>query len=206
MPPVPVDGATGTVAEFVVAAGENAPVRAHLVPRSTPRLPIEPEVRSGARPRGGTQLVVAVDLRGALARAGYRSLVTLKGLTACRQGGSSPRPPRRCRSGPGGVRNWDYRLLLAARRHVHALLLDDAGFVRYAAQARVWLLRAVAGDPADLQIMYERRGRTAPDRVRGGLAAPASSPPNRFGWATASGNTSSTCTARCSTPCTRRVV
>ena len=71
----------------------------------------------------------------------------------------------------GGVRNWDYRYcwLRDATFTLYALMI--AGYADEARAWRDWLLRAVAGDPAQLQIMYGAGGRAPPARVRARLAA-----------------------------------
>jgi GH15 family glucan-1,4-alpha-glucosidase len=83
-----------------------------------------------------------------------RSLVTLKALTYKPTGGIVAAPTTSLPEQPGGVRNWDYRYcwLRDATFTLNALLL--AGYVNEATDWREWLLRAVAGAPQDLQILY----------------------------------------------------
>ena len=87
-----------------------------------------------------------------------RSLITLKALTYKPTGGIVAAPTTSLPEMPGGVRNWDYRYcwLRDATFTLNALLL--AGYTKEATDWREWLLRAVAGSPKDLQILYSVTG------------------------------------------------
>jgi len=83
-----------------------------------------------------------------------RSLVTLKALTYHPTGGIVAAPTTSLPEHLGGTRNWDYRYCWLRDATLTLLSLMDAGYYGEAAAWRDWLLRAVAGSPAQLQIMY----------------------------------------------------
>jgi len=87
-----------------------------------------------------------------------RSLITLKALTYRPTGGIVAAPTTSLPEQLGGVRNWDYRYAWLRDSTLTLNALLGAGYLDEAEAWRDWLLRAVAGDPADLQIMYGLSG------------------------------------------------
>jgi GH15 family glucan-1,4-alpha-glucosidase len=87
-----------------------------------------------------------------------RSMMVLKTLTYAPTGGIVAAPTTSLPEWIGGVRNWDYRLCWLRDATLTLLALLHGEHVAEALAWRQWLLRAVAGDPADLQIMYAVAG------------------------------------------------
>ena len=87
-----------------------------------------------------------------------RSLITLKALTFAPTGGIVAAPTTSLPEKLGGVRNWDYRYCWVRDATFTLYSLLTHGYRDEAAEFRDWLLRAVAGDPADMQIMYSITG------------------------------------------------
>ena len=112
----------------------------------------------------------------------HTSLMVLKALTYQPTGGIVAAPTTSLPERIGGVRNWDYRYcwLRDATFTLYALL--NAGFEDEAKAWRDWLLRAVAGDPAKMQIMYGVAGeRRIPESEVPWLEGYAGSAPVRIG-------------------------
>ncbi len=111
-----------------------------------------------------------------------RSLVTLRMMTLAETGGIVAAPTTSLPEEFGGERNWDYRYCWLRDAALTLESLIGAGFTDEAREWRGWLLRAVAGDPEDMQIMYVvDGGRNLPEVILDHLPGYAGSRPVRVG-------------------------
>jgi GH15 family glucan-1,4-alpha-glucosidase len=144
-----------TVAEFRVAEGERVPfdLTWHLSHESPPD-GLEPERALTETEQWWREWSSRGTFDGEWHDAVQRSLITLKALTYAPTGGIIAAPTTSLPEHIGGVRNWDYRYcwLRDATFTLYALL--NAGYREEARQWREWLLRAAAGKPSQVRIMY----------------------------------------------------
>ncbi|HYD39208.1 MAG TPA: glycoside hydrolase family 15 protein [Anaeromyxobacter sp.] len=154
--PVPTRGeGLTTVARFDVHAGEKVPFELCWHRSHEPAPPqIDPVEAVAATERWWRGWGACCAYDGPWREAVTRSFVVLKALTYAPTGGIVAAPTTSLPEWIGGVRNWDYRYcwLRDATYALYALLVG--GFRDEAAAWREWLVRTVAGDPAQLQIMY----------------------------------------------------
>ena len=148
-----------SVAEFTVKQGQQVPFVLSWFPSHEPA-PAEMDV-SGLiddAERWWRKWSDHGTYRGEWREAVETSLITLKALTYLPTGGIVAAPTTSLPEAIGGVRNWDYRYcwLRDATFTLYALMLG--GYVDEAKAWRDWLLRAVAGSPSQLQIMYGMSG------------------------------------------------
>ena len=133
-----------------------------------------------------------------------RSLITLKALTYAPTGGIVAAPTTSLPEWIGSVRNWDYRFCWLRDATLHAARRSPiGGYAEEALAWRDWLLRAAAGDPEDLQIMYGPAGERRLTEYTVDWLDGLRGLRRRCGSATRrASSSSSTSTARCSRRCT----
>jgi GH15 family glucan-1,4-alpha-glucosidase len=173
-----------TVAEFVVGAGERVSFimtwkASHLPP---PGILFPQKSLTETERYWRAWTAQSMGTEGRYAEAIQRSLITLKALTFLPTGGIVAAATTSLPEQLGGPRNWDYRFcwLRDATMSLRALL--RAGYTDEPEAWRDWLLRAIAGDPAELQIMYGLDGsRRLPEAELPWLAGYEGSGPVRIG-------------------------
>jgi GH15 family glucan-1,4-alpha-glucosidase len=144
-----------TVAEFTVAAGQRVPfvLTWHRSFDPDPGA-TDPEAALHDTLSWWEEWSGRCTYRGEWRAAVMRSLITLKAMTYAPSGGIVAAPTTSLPEFLGGVRNWDYRYCWLRDATLTLLALVKCGYVDEATAWREWLLRAVAGDPSQLQIMY----------------------------------------------------
>jgi GH15 family glucan-1,4-alpha-glucosidase len=144
-----------TYSEFTVSPGEQIAFtlsweQSH---RQPPPLP-DPEASLEATEAFWREWVGQCTYHGPYREAVVRSLITLKALTYGPTGGIVAAPTASLPEDIGGVRNWDYRYTWLRDAAITLSSLLRTGYRDEARAWREWLLRSVAGDPENLQIMY----------------------------------------------------
>jgi GH15 family glucan-1,4-alpha-glucosidase len=148
-----------TVAEFTVSEGEEVPFTLSWYPSHKPEPPEKDAAESVAQTAvwwhewserctydGGWRDVV------------LRSFITLKALTYAPTGGIVAAATTSLPEKLGGVRNWDYRYCWLRDATFTLYALMTGGYTAEARDWREWLIRAVAGKPEEIQIMYGLAG------------------------------------------------
>ena len=148
-----------TVGAFTVGAGEVVPFLLTYLPSHAPLPPALP-AQSELEATEKFWRTWATGCRGAGPWSDYvvRSLITLKALTYAPTGGMVAAPTTSLPEQLGGGRNWDYRFCWLRDATLTLLTLLNAGFHQAAQAWNEWLLRAVAGSPEQIQIMYGLAG------------------------------------------------
>jgi GH15 family glucan-1,4-alpha-glucosidase len=144
-----------TVGNFAVEAGETVPFRFVYCPSHHPaagNVRVDTALRETEE--YWTRWVGKNTSATPWDEAVTRSLITLKALTFAPTGGIVAAPTTSLPEHIGGPRNWDYRFCWLRDATLTLLALMDSGYYEEAQAWRDWLLRAVAGSPEQVQIMY----------------------------------------------------
>ena len=148
-----------TVAEFTVKKGERLPfVLTWFASHEEPARAINPEHALRDTEKFWNAWAQQCHYSGPWKDAVKRSLITLKGLTYAPTGGLVAALTTSLPEGIGGVRNWDYRYCWLRDATFTLITLMRVGYRDEAKSWREWLLRAIAGSGAQMQIMYGVHG------------------------------------------------
>jgi GH15 family glucan-1,4-alpha-glucosidase len=172
-----------TVSEFTVRQGQRVPFILTWFPSHRP-VPdaIDPEAALRDTEEFWLEWAGECNHVGDYHEEIHQSLLVLKALTHQPTGGIVAAPTSSLPERLGGDRNWDYRYCWLRDASLTLIAMLHAGYHAEAAAWRQWLLRAVAGDPADIQIMYGISGeRRLPEREIDWLAGYEGSRPVRMG-------------------------
>ncbi|MEV8587492.1 glycoside hydrolase family 15 protein [Streptomyces sp. NPDC051180] len=144
-----------TYSDFTVTPGDRITLTLSWQPshKEPPALP-DPEGSLAATAEFWREWVDHCTYHGPYREAVVRSLITLKALTYAPTGGIVAAPTTSLPEEIGGVRNWDYRYTWLRDAAITLSSMLRTGYREEARAWRDWLLRAVAGDPENLQIMY----------------------------------------------------
>lgn len=149
-----------TVADFEVGEGETVPFVLTYGPSHLPLpKPIDPEHALRDTEEFWTEWCGHCTYEGDNRELVMRSLITLKALTYGPTGGIVAAPTTSLPEKLGGARNWDYRFCWLRDATFTLLALMNSGYTEEASAWHNWLLRAVAGSPANMQIMYGIMGQ-----------------------------------------------
>jgi GH15 family glucan-1,4-alpha-glucosidase len=172
-----------SVGEFTVKAGERVPFVMTFFPSHLPEPdPVDADLGIETSESWWSKWAAKSTYRGRYQSAVTRSLLTLKALTYAPTGGIVAAPTTSLPELIGGERNWDYRFCWVRDATVTLNALMIAGYKEEARAWREWLLRAVAGSPSQLQIMYGIAGeRRLAESVADWLPGYAGSVPVRLG-------------------------
>ncbi|HEY7344822.1 MAG TPA: glycoside hydrolase family 15 protein [Gaiella sp.] len=144
-----------TVAEFEVREGDRVPFVLTWYPsHHAPPQRVDAEQALADTESFWREWVTDCTHVGRFREPLVRSLITLKALTYAPTGGIVAAPTTSLPEALGGVRNWDYRYCWLRDATLTLLALVRAGYEEEARAWRNWLLRAIAGLPDQLQIMY----------------------------------------------------
>ena len=149
-----------TVADFEVGEGDTVPFVLTYGPSHLPvPKPIDPAYALKDTEAFWTEWCSRCTYQGEYRDLVMRSLITLKAQTYAPTGGIVAAPTTSLPEKLGGARNWDYRFCWLRDATFTLLALMNSGYTEEASAWHRWLLRAAAGSPANMQIMYGIMGQ-----------------------------------------------
>jgi GH15 family glucan-1,4-alpha-glucosidase len=149
-----------TVADFEISEGETVPFVLTYGPSHLPvPRPIDPAQALRDTEEFWTEWCSRCNYDGENRDLVMRSLITLKAQTYGPTGGIVAAPTTSLPEKLGGARNWDYRFCWLRDATFTLLALMNSGYTEEASAWHNWLLRAAAGSPANIQIMYGIMGQ-----------------------------------------------
>ncbi|MDZ5449670.1 glycoside hydrolase family 15 protein [Labrys sp. ZIDIC5] len=158
--PVPLEGEDlHTAGSFKVSAGEQVPFVLTYGPSTTPR-PTQPDVEAALANTESywRDFAARCPSVGPWTDVVKRSLITLKALTYMPTGGIVAAATTSLPEQIGGPRNWDYRYCWLRDATMTLQAFMKLGYYEEASAWREWLMRAIAGAPEQMQIMYGLSG------------------------------------------------
>jgi GH15 family glucan-1,4-alpha-glucosidase len=172
-----------TVAEFELEPGEDVGFVLTWYPSHEPEpKPVDPIASTADTTSWWEEWSARSRVAGRNHSLVQRSLITLKALTYAPTGGIVAAPTTSLPEHIGGVRNWDYRFCWVRDATLVLQSLMGVGYLDEAVAWRDWLLRAVAGSPSEMQIMYGPAGeRRLTELVLDWLPGYENSAPVRIG-------------------------
>lgn len=158
--PIPTAGMDlSTVAKFTVSEGQQIPFSLSWYPANeAPPRPVDAVYAIQDTELWWNEWASRCSYEGEYRDAVVRSLITLKALTYEPTGGIVAAATTSLPETLGGGRNWDYRFCWLRDATLTLESLMRGGFYEEAMAWRGWLLRATAGDPSQMQIMYGAAG------------------------------------------------
>ena len=182
--PAPLQGENlHTLSEFFVEEGRTVPfVLTYGESQDPLPEPVDPEAALEHTEAFWLEWTSRCTYQGPWAEAVERSLITLKALTYRPTGGIVAAPTTSLPEKRGGSRNWDYRFCWLRDATFTLSSLMNSGYSQEAADWQNWLLRAVAGSPEQVQIVYGLAGeRQLSEMELGWLPGYEQSKPVRIG-------------------------
>jgi GH15 family glucan-1,4-alpha-glucosidase len=171
------------VGEFIVTAGETTDFTlSHGVSYEDVPKAIDPNQALEKTERSWTAWSQPFEGAGEWSEAVIRSLLTLRALIFERSGSIVAAPTTSLPEKLGGSRNWDYRFCWLRDATFTLLALMNAGYANEATRWRAWLIRAIGGEPALVQVLYGLGGeRYIPERMLPWLSGYGGAKPVRAG-------------------------